>query len=143
MSVIVLTGMPATGKSTVCKVLTEEFGFPVVEKDAIKEQLFDTLGFTCYAEKRALDHAANAVVIHVVERILKAGGFALRIIDTALDGLARNDLAIPIKVIIALAKFLQRAVFESPLIIQNKLLAIICLKRGKSYLCVFHKTSKK
>ncbi len=83
MAVIVLTGMPATGKSTVCKVLTEEFGFPVVEKDSIKEQLFDTLGFTCYAEKRALDHAANAVVIHVVERILKAGGSV--IVDNNFD----------------------------------------------------------
>jgi dephospho-CoA kinase len=37
MAVIVLTGMPATGKSTICKALAAHFGFPVVEKDAIKE----------------------------------------------------------------------------------------------------------
>ncbi|MBQ3075562.1 MAG: AAA family ATPase [Clostridia bacterium] len=83
MAVIVLTGMPATGKSTICKALAEHFGFPVVEKDAIKEELFDTVGFTCYAEKRALDHAANAVVIHVVEEILKVGGNVL--IDNNFD----------------------------------------------------------
>ena len=83
MAIIVLTGMPATGKSTVCRALTREFGFPIVEKDAIKEQLFDTLGFSCYAEKRALDHAANAVVIHMVERILEAGGSA--IVDNNFD----------------------------------------------------------
>jgi len=83
MAVIVLTGMPATGKSTVCKALAEHFGFTVVEKDAIKEELFDTLGFTCYAEKRALDHAANAVVIHVTEQILKVGGSV--IIDNNFD----------------------------------------------------------
>ena len=38
MAVIVLTGMPATGKSTICKALAEHFCFPVVEKDAIKEE---------------------------------------------------------------------------------------------------------
>ena len=74
MAVIVLTGMPATGKSTLCKALAAHFGYPVIEKDAIKEQLFDTVGFTCYAQKRALDHAANKVVIHIAEQILKTGG---------------------------------------------------------------------
>ncbi|MBR2353887.1 MAG: ATP-binding protein [Clostridia bacterium] len=83
MAMIVLTGMPATGKSTISAALAKAFGYPVVEKDAIKEQLFDTLGFTCYAEKRALDHAANAVVIHVVERILKTGGSV--IVDNNFD----------------------------------------------------------
>ena len=83
MAVIVLTGMPATGKSTICKALAEHFGFPVVEKDAIKEELFDTLGFTCYAEKRALDHAANAVVIHMTEQNLKTGGSL--IVDNNFD----------------------------------------------------------
>ena len=83
MAIIVLTGMPATGKSTICKFLNQEFGFPIIEKDAIKEQLFDTLGFTCYAEKRALDHAANAILIHIVDSILKAGGSA--IVDNNFD----------------------------------------------------------
>lgn len=73
MAVIVLTGMPATGKSTVCKALAAYFGYPVIEKDAIKEELFDTVGFTCYAQKRALDHAANAVVNHMAQQLLKTG----------------------------------------------------------------------
>ena len=86
MAVIVLTGMPATGKSTICKALAQAFGFPVVEKDAIKEELFDTVGFTCYAQKRALDHGANAVVIHMVEQILKAGGSV--IVDNNFDDIS-------------------------------------------------------
>ena len=86
MAVIVLTGMPATGKSTICKALAQEFGFPVVEKDGIKEELFDTVGFTCYAQKRALDHAANAVVIHMVEQILKVGGSV--IVDNNFDDIS-------------------------------------------------------
>lgn len=86
MAVIVLTGMPATGKSTICKALAECFGYPVVEKDAIKEELFDTVGFSCYAQKRALDHAANAVVIHVVEQILKTDGSV--IVDNNFDDIS-------------------------------------------------------
>ena len=86
MAVIVLTGMPATGKSTICKALAEHFGYPVVEKDAIKEELFDTVGFTCYAQKRALDHAANAIVIHVVEQILKTNGSV--IVDNNFDDIS-------------------------------------------------------
>ena len=86
MAVIVLTGMPATGKSTICKALAEHFGYPVVEKDAIKEELFDTVGFTCYAEKRALDHGANAVVCHIVEQILKTGGSV--IVDNNFDDIS-------------------------------------------------------
>lgn len=83
MAVIILAGMPATGKSTVCKALADHFGYSVIEKDAIKERLFDTLGFTCYAQKRALDHAANAVVIYAVEEILKANGSV--IVDNNFD----------------------------------------------------------
>lgn len=91
MNVIILTGMPATGKTTLCKALAEWFGYPVVEKDAIKEELFDTLGFTCYAEKRALDHAANAVVIHVAERILQAGGSL--IVDNNFDDISAKGFS--------------------------------------------------
>lgn len=86
MNVIILTGMPATGKSTLCRALARHFGYSVVEKDAIKEELFDTLGFSCYAEKRALDHAANAVTIHVAEQILKAGGSL--IVDNNFDDIS-------------------------------------------------------
>lgn len=73
MAVIVLTGMPAAGKSTVCARLVEAFGYPVIEKDKLKEHLFDHIGFNSYQEKRALDYAANAVVIQVVEQLLQAG----------------------------------------------------------------------
>lgn len=72
MAVIVLTGMPATGKSTICKCLTEAFGYPVIEKDGMKEQLFDNIGFQNYPEKRRLDYAANAVVVYMAEKLLEA-----------------------------------------------------------------------
>ena len=48
MNVIILAGMPATGKSTLAKKLQARFGYPILEKDNIKEGLFDTLGFSSF-----------------------------------------------------------------------------------------------
>ena len=73
MDLIILAGMPATGKSTLAASLSKAFDCPILEKDNIKEGLFDTLGFENYAQKRALDHAANTVLLRVLEAMLKAG----------------------------------------------------------------------
>ena len=71
--VIIIAGMPASGKSTVAKKLGTEFGYPILEKDDLKEALFDTVGFECYAEKRRLDLAAAAVLLRAADAMLKAG----------------------------------------------------------------------
>lgn len=73
MDLIILAGMPATGKSTVAAALSAALGYPILEKDHIKEALFDTLGFENYPQKRKLDIAANTVLLHVLERLLRAG----------------------------------------------------------------------
>lgn len=73
MELIILAGMPATGKSTVAAALSQALGYPIMEKDNIKEGLFDTLGFENYGQKRALDHAANDVLLRVLEAMLQTG----------------------------------------------------------------------
>lgn len=73
MELIILAGMPATGKSTVAAALSKAFGYPILEKDEIKEVLFDTLGFENYPQKRKLDVTATAVLLQVLEGMLKAG----------------------------------------------------------------------
>ncbi len=80
---IIIAGMPATGKSTLAAKLQAHFGFPVFEKDAIKERLFDTIGFEDYAGKRQLDVAANAVLLEQIGRMLAAG--ASLIVDNNFD----------------------------------------------------------
>ena len=83
MNVIILAGMPATGKSTLAEKLQKKFGYPILEKDFIKEGLFDTLGFSCYAEKRALDVASNEVLLRWMGAMIKAG--QSMIIDNNFD----------------------------------------------------------
>lgn len=44
MNLIIVNGLPATGKTTVAKSLSKQLNIPTVAKDTIKEFLFDTLG---------------------------------------------------------------------------------------------------
>jgi predicted kinase len=42
--VVLLSGAPGSGKTTIAVPLAEQLGLPLLSKDIIKEQLFDTLG---------------------------------------------------------------------------------------------------
>jgi predicted kinase len=42
---IVITGLPGTGKTTLGRKLAEELALPFISKDDIKELLFDGLGW--------------------------------------------------------------------------------------------------
>jgi predicted kinase len=73
MNLIILAGMPASGKSTIAKVISDRLNLPILEKDVIKESLFDTLGFSNYGQKRKLDHAANLVLLTCAEALMRNG----------------------------------------------------------------------
>lgn len=92
MKLVLIAGMPATGKSHLSVALQRAFGLPIIEKDEIKEQLFDTIGFTCYAEKRQLDVAATAVLLKLMERLYEADASAIVVNNfTAESGKALNE----------------------------------------------------
>ena len=90
MNLIILAGMPATGKSTVAAGLSRAFGYPILEKDNIKEGLFDVLGFENYGQKRKLDHAANEVLLRVLDAMLKANNSL--IVDNNFDTASAEKL---------------------------------------------------
>lgn len=90
MHIIVLAGMPASGKSTVAKALGRAFDLPILEKDALKEAIFDTMGFSNYAEKRKTDHAANAVLLRCARSLLENG--RSMILDNNFDTLSAAKL---------------------------------------------------
>ena len=43
-SLVVVTGIPATGKSTFARDLSSRLGLPLISKDDIKEAMADSLG---------------------------------------------------------------------------------------------------
>lgn len=77
MNLIVIAGMPATGKTTIANQIRDVLGYPVFEKDYLKEALFDIIGFECYAEKRRHDKAATEILLRIVESQLQAGASSI------------------------------------------------------------------
>ena len=89
-SLILVAGMPATGKSTLAKKLGAAFGLPVLEKDEIKEGMFDTIGYADLAAKRQLDKAAAAVLLRVARAVLESGSSAILVNNFDAD--MRDDV---------------------------------------------------
>lgn len=73
MYCILVTGIPAAGKSTMAEVMSERLKLPVISKDTIKELLFDNVGFQSRAEKVKLGIASMEIMYYVAGQLMKAG----------------------------------------------------------------------
>jgi len=71
MYCILVTGIPAAGKSTIAAELSNHLLFPVVSKDSIKELLFDELGFESREEKVRLGIASMKIMLYFAEQLMK------------------------------------------------------------------------
>lgn len=70
---IIVTGASATGKTTLSKKLGERFKLPVINKDEIKEMLFDDLGIKDKEWALKLGVASFKLTYFFVEKMLQTG----------------------------------------------------------------------
>ena len=73
MYCILVTGIPAAGKSTMAEAISERMKLPVISKDTIKELLFDNVGFQSRAEKVNLGIASMEIMYYAAGQLMKAG----------------------------------------------------------------------
>lgn len=71
MYCIVVTGIPAAGKTTMAAFLAEHFGLPVISKDKIKELLYDDIGFCSREEKVKLGIASMNIMYYMAAQLMK------------------------------------------------------------------------
>ena len=69
---VIVSGAPAAGKTTLARRLGHELGFPVIAKDDIKERLFETLGWHDRDWSRKLGVATFDLIYYFVETELRA-----------------------------------------------------------------------
>lgn len=71
MYCILVTGIPASGKSTMAESLAEYLELPVLSKDRIKEIMFDDIGFHSREEKVKLGIASMNIMYYMAEQLMK------------------------------------------------------------------------
>lgn len=71
-TVILITGHPATGKTTLAHYLAQALGLPLLYRDGLKEKLADTLGWSDDEWSLKLGAATWELLYHLVEALLRA-----------------------------------------------------------------------
>ena len=80
---IITTGRPAAGKSTLAKWLSKELGIPFFSKDNVREVLFDTLGWKDRKWAQMLGRASIDIMFYLAEMQFEAGCSV--ILDNSFD----------------------------------------------------------
>ncbi len=80
---IVIHGMPATGKTTLARQLAKDLGLPQIGKDDIKELLFDRMGVGDREWSRTLGIATSEMLYPLLITLLKTGQSL--IVESAFD----------------------------------------------------------
>ncbi|HWZ66146.1 MAG TPA: ATP-binding protein [Patescibacteria group bacterium] len=72
-TLIIITGLPGTGKTTLSRKISKILGLPLVEKDTIKEIMFDELGWSDKAWSDKLANVTSRIMDYITEQQLRAG----------------------------------------------------------------------
>ena len=70
---LIVSGAPATGKTTLGRRIASDFALPFLHRDGIKESLYDTIGAGDRDWSRQLGLASIRLLFYFAERLLAAG----------------------------------------------------------------------
>ena len=70
--IILVTGLPCTGKTKIGRQIAERFKLPYLHKDGIKESLFDSLGWSDRSWSKKLGEASYHLLFYFTEVLLAA-----------------------------------------------------------------------
>ena len=73
MDLILLAGLPASGKSGFANYAGQKLDIPVIAKDELKEILFDDVGFRSREEKLKLGVASTDLMYYMADRLMRSG----------------------------------------------------------------------
>lgn len=65
---VIVSGLPASGKSTLSHSLGDHLGWPVIDKDTILESLFDSLGTGDHTWRHQLSRASDDILFTIAAR---------------------------------------------------------------------------
>lgn len=73
MNLIIFTGPPASGKSSLAECCSKVLGIPWYSKDRYKVALYEEFGFTNHGEKKALSIRGEQMLMQTVEEYCRSG----------------------------------------------------------------------
>lgn len=71
-ALLIVAGLPATGKTTLARRIATQFTLPLIAKDSIKETLGEVLGCDDLAESRRLGRASIVLLYQFAQILLEA-----------------------------------------------------------------------
>ena len=86
---IIISGPPATGKTTLARQIAQKFSLPLFYKDGFKELLCDVVGCTDRQETKKLGLASSLLLYYVAEPLLATGQSLI------VESSFHSDLATP------------------------------------------------
>ena len=72
-TIIIVSGLPASGKTTLGNKLAEHFEVPLYSKDTFKEVMFDTIGWEDREWSQRLSEASLGIIYQIIETEAASG----------------------------------------------------------------------